>query len=122
MDKERGLTVVLWVVVLFGIFFLARGLTGKAVLDLSASDQCISDNLCSSGMVCCYGTCYTPEVCSQIKNSINEEPKMQIGYLFDIGLGLLVLLAILIAFYAFHNRKGEKREVSKVKRLKRKKK
>lgn len=122
MDNQRGLTIVLWVIVLFGIFFLARGLTGKAVLDLTTSDQCVSDNLCSDGKICCYGMCYTPNVCSQLSSSILEKPQQEKNYLVDIGFGLLILMAVLIAFYGIHNRKNGDEKIRKVSKGKRKKK
>ena len=87
MENQRGLTIVLWVVVLFGIFFLARGLTGKAVLDLTTSDQCNSHNLCSYGEICCNNLCYTAQTCSQITNSNLEKPQVEKNYLVDIGPG-----------------------------------
>jgi len=107
MDNQRGLTIVLWVVVLFGIFFLARGLTGKAIQDISVSDNCQTDQDCSTGNVCCNSMCYTPEVCSQITSPSLEKPQKD-NFLFDIGFGFFVLVAVLIAFYGV-NRKNNKK-------------
>lgn len=121
MENERGLTVVLWVVVLFGIFFLGRGITGKVISNTSL-DSCITDDSCSSGMICCLnqddsGMCYSPETCSQITNSKLEKPETNRNSMFDIGLGLLVLIAVLIAFYGI-NRKSKIRVSRKRTRIK----
>jgi len=120
MENQRGLTIVLWVIVIFGIFFLARGLTGKAILDITASDQCTSNQNCSSGNICCNGMCYGSQICSQITNTTLEKPEQEKNYLFDTGLGFLILIAVLIAFYGI-NRKSNTR-VNKISKRKNRKK
>jgi hypothetical protein len=123
MEHKGGLLIVLWIVVLFGAFFLARGMTGKAITDLSISDQCVFDKDCSSGKICCNAMCSTPEVCNEITNfSLNEIPQKESNYMFDIGLGFFILIAVLVAFFAVHRKSEVKvKKISKGKRRKKKK-
>jgi len=112
MENQRGLVIALWIVVLFGAFFLARGLTGKAIME-TTSDTCSLNIDCDSGKICCVfqdgrGRCYEPEICSAINSQEVEKPKTEREYLQDIGLGLLILLTVLIAFYGIEKRSMRK--------------
>ena len=126
MDTKKELMIVMWVIVIFGAFFLAKGLTGKVIMDVTASDFCSSDTNCSTGKVCCYfmenkGYCNTKEICSQIKSDY-EKPQANNDYTFEMILGVLILIAILIGFYAVNRNIKEKVKVSKKKTVKKKKK
>ena len=123
MEHKKGLMIVLWVVVLFGAFFLARGMTGKAITDVSISDQCVFDKDCSSGKICCNAMCNLPEVCNEIKNStITQIPQKESNYMFDIALGFFILIAVLLAFFAVHKKSEVKVKKVPVKRSRKKKK
>jgi len=82
-------------------------LTGRVIQDSTVSDNCHTDQDCSGSNICCNNMCYTPEVCSQITNTTQEKPQKD-NFLFDIGLGFLVLIAVLIAFYHV-NKKTERK-------------
>lgn len=122
MNNQKGLTLVFWIIALVGMFFLARGMTGKVIMSsYSASDYCIEDKECSTGKICCYyeagrGMCGEPQICEEISLFAREEPKAY-NYSADIGLGLLILISILIALYgATRNQKKAKRISKRKKR------
>ena len=118
MENERGLTIVLWIIALVGMFFLARGMTGNVIMNsYSLSDSCSSDKECSAGKICCFysgnGVCSDHSMCQELNGNVKETPQMNRGYLFDIGFGLLILIAVLIAFYSVNRRNRFSKSVSK---------
>jgi hypothetical protein len=113
MEKERGITIVLWVIVIFGIFFLARGLTGNVVLEVS--NNCSMNSDCETNFMCCNGFCNPVDICKKLGNS-QEKPKSD-NFMFDIIFGTLILIAVLIAFYGI-NRKIRGSEVRKSRKKK----
>ncbi len=106
MEYQKELTTVLWVIALFGMFFLARGITGNIVASsYSISDSCTNDKECSADKICCVingvGNCNPVDLCNELKDKFsNQEKPLSKDYNFDIGLGLLILLCVLIASYS----------------------
>ncbi len=121
MGYQKELTLVLWVIALFGMFFLARGITGNIVANsFIISDTCTNDKECPTNKICCVingiGSCSTSEICNQLIDYNKEKPLSKANN-FDIGLGLLILLCILIASYStLRARKNKFRHVKKAKR------
>ena len=125
MDNKKELMIVMWIIVIFGAFFLAKGLTGKVVMDVTASDFCSSNANCSTGKVCCLfmenkGYCNTIDVCYQSKLNY-EKPQVKNDYTFEMILGVLILIAILIGFYAVNRNKKQNKKIIKKKTVKKKK-
>lgn len=120
MELKKELTLVLWIVALFGIFLLGRGITGNAIMNsYTTNDYCIEDRDCSNGKICCYyesgkGMCSEAKMCEELFSK--ENPEIRKDYSSDMIIGLLIIASVLIAFYV--NSK-EKRKISK-RRLKRK--
>ena len=127
MDLKKEFVIVIWVIALVGIFFLARGITGKVIMGSYTSlDECNSNIDCSNEKICCLsnngiGMCTLPEACQQLSNQ-NERPQRDSNS-FDIVLGLLILICVLLAVYsATRNKPKDIKKVSKkiVKKKKRK--
>ncbi len=117
MEYQKELTVVLWVIALFGMFFLARGITGNIVANsYTISDYCTNDKECPTNKICCVingkGSCSTLEACSEIKDYNREKPLAKANN-FDIGLGLLILLCVLIASYSALKVRKNKSKINK---------
>ncbi len=123
MELKREVTLVLWVIALAGMFFLARGMTGKVIMSsYSAADYCIEDKECSSGKICCFyeagrGMCGEPQRCEEVSVFARENPQKTYNYSADIGVGLLIILAVLIALYGATRNKKEAKKISKRKKI-----
>lgn len=125
MEYEKELTIVLWVIALFGIFLIARGITGNVIANsYSISDSCTDNKECQPNKICCIvngvGMCSDINMCQQLKEFAKEKPEANKNYTSDIILGLLILMCVLLAVYSA-TRKINKSKVKKVIRKKRRK-
>jgi len=125
MKLEKELTIVLWIIALFGIFLLARGITGNVIANsYSISDSCSVDKECQPNNICCVingiGMCNDLDMCQQLKDFAKERPEYEKNNISDIILGALILLCVLLAVYSA-TRKINKYKVKKVTRKKKRK-
>lgn len=123
MDAKKELVIVLWVIVLVGAFFLAKGITGNAIGNTS-SDYCTKDMDCVTGKVCCVnangiGMCNQNNfLCDRLTDNKAENP-MKKSYFFEIILGILILFCALVALYANDRGYGKKKKGKKTIRKRR---
>lgn len=118
MESDKGLVVVLLVIGICGLLFLGIGITGKAIGNTSL-DYCTSDTTCANGKVCCIingnGLCYEKDICDNVQLT-KEKPDAKDAFLFQIGLGILILVCVIAGYFSIKKRRRELAAVKSSKR------